>query len=50
MPWWRTEGTCHYPSLGGGGLMRVTGIEEIETYISMRQNTVAQYIATCPIL
>ena len=20
MPWWRTEGTCHYPSLGGGGV------------------------------
>ena len=30
--------------------MRAAVIEEIETYISRRQNTVAQYIANCLIM
>ena len=30
--------------------MREVGIKEIKTNISRRKNTVAQYIATCPIL
>ena len=30
--------------------IRAAEIEEIETYISIRKNMVAQYIATCPIL
>ena len=30
--------------------MRAAGLEEINTYISRQKNTVAHYIATCPIL
>ena len=30
--------------------IREAGLEEVETYITQRQNTVAQYIATQPIL
>ena len=48
MPRIRTEGTWDYPPLGD--TMREADIEEIETYISSQKNTVAQYIANCPIL
>ena len=33
-----------------GEAMREAGLEEVETYITQRQNTAAQYIATRPIL
>ena len=36
-----------YPPLGD--VMRLAWLEEIETYVSRRQNTVAQYIDTHPI-
>ena len=30
--------------------MKETGLEKTKAYIILRQNTIAQYIATCPIL
>ena len=48
MPRQRAEGTWEYPPLGE--TMRVDGIEETETNIYRRQDTVVQYIAACPIL
>ena len=48
MPLQRMEGMWEYPTLGGA--TRAAGIEGIKTYISRRQNTVAQYIANLPIM
>ena len=48
MPRRQAEGIWEYPPFGD--VMKVAGIEEIYSYISRRQNTVAQYIATHPIL
>ena len=48
IPQQRAEGTWEYPRLGYA--TRAAGLDETETYISRRQNTVAQYINTCPIL
>ena len=45
---WRMEGMWYYPPYGG--CMGVDGLKDIKTYISRRQNMVAQYITTCPIL
>ena len=42
------EGDWHYPSLEGG--MKEAGLTDIRTSIMRRQNTVAQYIATRPLL
>ena len=42
------DGKCYYPSLQGA--MREAGFIEIQESITRRQNTVAQYIATRPIL
>ena len=44
----REEGVGEYPPLEYA--MRVSGLEEIETYISRRKNKVAKYIATHPIM
>ena len=47
-PWRRKDGSCDYPpleeALGGAG------IEGIRKSVTRRQNTVAQYIATQPIM
>ena len=37
-----------YPSLAKA--MAEEGLQEVDTYISLRQNTVAQFIATRPIM
>ena len=37
------------PPIWGVGV-RADGLKEIETYLSRRKNTVANYIATCTIL
>ena len=42
------DGDCHYPSLEGA--MKEVGLTDIRTSILKRQNTVAQYIATHPLL
>ena len=42
------NGAWHYPSLEGA--MREAGLTEIRKSIANRQNTVAQYIATRPLL
>ena len=42
------NGMWHYPSLEGG--MREAGLTDIGKSIANRQNTVAQYIATRPLL
>ena len=42
------EGKCYYPSLVGA--MKEVGFTEIRKSITNRQNTVAQYIVTRPIL
>ena len=44
----QAHGTGEYPHLGGE--MRAAGLEDISAYVSRYQNTVAYYIATCPIL
>ena len=41
-------GTWTYPPLGEA--TEEAGLQEIETYATYRQNTVAQYIATRPIM
>ena len=33
-----------------GAALEMVGLEDIDPYISCRQNTVAQYISTCPIM
>ena len=43
-----SDGSWHYPLLADA--MRTVGLEELETYISWKHNTVAQYTATRPIL
>ena len=48
LPWWRSERIWYYPPLTDA--MREVMLEELETYISRRQNTVAQYITTWTIL
>ena len=47
-PSWRGKGRWGYPPLASA--MEEAGFEEIRVYITRRQNTVAQYIATRPIL
>ena len=42
------DGSCYYPSLAGS--TKDTGVVWIRTSILRRQNTVAQFIATQPIL
>ena len=42
------DGEWHYPSLEGA--MEEAGLTDIRTSIQRRQNTVAQYIATRPLL
>ena len=42
------DGKWHYPSLEG--VMKEAGLTDIRTSIQRRQNTVAQYIATRPLL
>ena len=42
------NGEWYYPSLEGG--MREAGLTDIRKSIANRQNTVAQYIATRPLL
>ena len=44
----QADGTWEFSPLGDA--MRAAGLEEIETYVSRRQSTVAQYIATRPII
>ena len=46
--WRRKDGTWYYPSLAVA--MKEAGIVQIRTSILRRQNTVAQFIATWPIL
>ena len=43
-----SDGKWHYPSLEGA--MKEAGLIDIRTSIHRRQNTVAQYIATQPLL
>ena len=47
-PWRGRNGKWHYPSLEGD--MKEAGLTDIRTSIHRRQNTVAQYIATRPLL
>ena len=47
MPRRRRDGTWHYPPIGKA--MEDAGLFSIEEYISRRQNTVAEYVATRPI-
>ena len=42
------DGKCFYPSLKGS--MKGAGFKDIRTSINTRQNTVAKYIATRPLL
>ena len=42
------DGECHYPSLEGA--MEKVGLTDIRTSIQRRNNTVAQYISTRPLL
>ena len=42
------DGKWHYPSLEGA--MKEAGLTDVRTSINRRQNTVAQYIATQPLL
>ena len=42
------NGKCHYPSLVGA--MKEAGLTDVGKSIANRQNTVAQYIATRPLL
>ena len=42
------DGKWHYPSLEGA--MKEAGLTDVRTSINRRQNTVAQYIATRPLL
>ena len=42
------DGKCHYPSLEGA--MKEVGLADVRTSIHRMQNTVAQYIATRPLL
>ena len=42
------DGEWHYPSLEGA--MKEAGLTDIRTSILIRQNTVAQYIETRPLL
>ena len=44
----RKDGSCIYPSLAG--IIKETGMVGIRTSILRRQNTVAQFISTQPIL
>ena len=44
----KVKGRWEYPPLAAA--MEEAGFEEIELYITRRQNTVAQYIATQPIM
>ena len=48
MPQHLSEGSWEYLHLEGA--IRASGIEDIYTYIYRQQNTVAQYIATRPII
>ena len=48
LPRQQADGSWHYPPLADA--MGEAGMEELETYIARRQNMVAQYIATRPIL
>ena len=48
MPHPSGDGVLTYPPLGEA--TEEAGLQEIETYIACRQNTVAQYIATRPIM
>ena len=52
--WWawdpnvsRTGRGCTPPI---GAALEMVGLEEINEYIALHQNTVAQYIVTCPIM
>ena len=47
-PMWDTTDRCFYPLLYVA--MTEVGLEEVEMHILPRQNTVAQYIVTSPIL
>ena len=47
-PWRGWDGKWYYPSLAGG--MKEAGFTEIRKSITNRQNMVAQYIVTRPIL
>ena len=42
------DGKWFYPSLEGA--MKEVGLTDVQTYIKRRQNTIAQYIATRPLL
>ena len=54
--WWmagmgperQLEGTWVYPPIGAA--LAMVGLDEIGVHIARRQNTVAQYIATRPIM
>ena len=48
IPRWWEEGKWEYPTLGG--MMIEDGIKVIDIYISMRKNTVVQYISNRSIL
>ena len=42
------DGTWVHPPIGAA--LEMVGLEEINEYIALHQNTVAQYIVTCPIM
>ena len=43
-----TAGRGFYPPLYAA--MTEVGLEEVDTYVLRRKNTIDQYISTCPIL
>ena len=47
-PWIGWDGKWFYPSLEG--FMKEAGFKDVRTSINIRQNTVAKYIATRPLL
>ena len=47
-PWRGKDGVWTYPPLED--VMVEAGLQEVDTYVSRRQNTVSQFIATRPIM
>ena len=47
-PTLQRDGTWVYPCIGAA--LSMNGLDDIGVYIARHQNTVSQYIATCPIM
>ena len=48
MPHKNLDGTCLYPPLEEE--ISEAGVQEVDTYVTLRQNTVAKFIAVRPIM